>query len=82
MAQVRHNTGFAMVEALVGWVAGAVLVSETEKMVRRAGLRKIELAPNPDILREGASAGRGVESHPAFGPAGFGENDTRVHSRQ
>jgi arsenite methyltransferase len=36
-----------MVEALVGCVAGAALVSETEKMVRAAGLREIELTPNP-----------------------------------
>jgi SAM-dependent methyltransferase len=33
-----------MVEALVGCVAGAVLVSETERMVQDAGLREIVLA--------------------------------------
>lgn len=33
------------VEALVGCVAGAVLVSETERMAREAGLRDIELKP-------------------------------------
>jgi SAM-dependent methyltransferase len=34
-----------MVEALVGCVAGAVLVSETERMVRNAGLTDIRLNP-------------------------------------
>jgi SAM-dependent methyltransferase len=36
-----------MVEALVGCVAGAVLVSETEKMAREAGLVDIRLNPRP-----------------------------------
>ena len=35
----------AMVEALVGCVAGAVLVSETERMAREAGLTEIRLNP-------------------------------------
>jgi SAM-dependent methyltransferase len=34
-----------MVEALVGCVAGAVLVSETERMAREAGLSEIQLNP-------------------------------------
>jgi ubiquinone/menaquinone biosynthesis C-methylase UbiE len=34
-----------MVEALVGCVAGAVLVSETERMAREAGLTDIQLKP-------------------------------------
>ncbi len=34
-----------MVEALVGCIAGAVLVSETERMVREAGLTSIRLNP-------------------------------------
>lgn len=34
-----------MVEALVGCVAGAVLVSETERMAREAGLADIQLKP-------------------------------------
>jgi ubiquinone/menaquinone biosynthesis C-methylase UbiE len=34
-----------MVEALVGCVAGAVLVSESERMVREAGLAEIQLKP-------------------------------------
>src|ERR1051326_154510 len=34
-----------MVEALVGCIAGAVLVSETERMVREAGLMDIRLKP-------------------------------------
>jgi SAM-dependent methyltransferase len=34
-----------MVEALVGCVAGAVLVSETERMAREAGLTEIALKP-------------------------------------
>jgi ubiquinone/menaquinone biosynthesis C-methylase UbiE len=39
-----------MVEALVGCVAGAVLVAETEKMVRAAGLVDIQLKPKPDYV--------------------------------
>ena len=34
-----------MVEALVGCIAGAVLVSETERMAREAGLSGIRLNP-------------------------------------
>jgi len=40
-----------MVEALVGCVAGAVLVSETERMARRAGLTAIRLNPKADYVR-------------------------------
>jgi SAM-dependent methyltransferase len=36
-----------MVEALVGCVAGAVLVSETEQMMRAAGFLDIRLTPKP-----------------------------------
>lgn len=36
-----------MIEALVGCVAGAVLVSETEQMARNAGLTNLELTPKP-----------------------------------
>lgn len=45
-----------MVEALVGCVAGAVLVSETERMAREAGLTEIRLNPKPgyvDALMDG-----------------------------
>ncbi len=38
------------VEALVGCVAGAVLVSETERMAREAGLRDIGLKPKPAYI--------------------------------
>jgi arsenite methyltransferase len=34
-----------MVEALVGCVAGAALVSETERMAREAGLADVQLKP-------------------------------------
>jgi arsenite methyltransferase len=37
-----------MVEALVGCVAGAVLVSETEQMAREAGLGQVRLNPKKD----------------------------------
>jgi SAM-dependent methyltransferase len=40
-----------MVEALVGCVAGAVLLSETERMVREAGLTEIRLKPKTDYIR-------------------------------
>jgi SAM-dependent methyltransferase len=40
-----------MVEALVGCVAGAVLVSETERMVREAGLAEIQLNAKKDYLK-------------------------------
>jgi len=36
--------------ALVGCIAGAVLVSETEAMVRAAGLAQVELSTRPDIV--------------------------------
>ena len=39
-----------MVEALVGCVAGAVLVEETEKMAKAAGLMDIVLTPKPDYV--------------------------------
>ena len=40
-----------MVEALVGCVAGAVLVVETEKMMRDAGLRDIKLTSKPQYIK-------------------------------
>jgi AhpD family alkylhydroperoxidase len=40
-----------MVEALVGCVAGAVLVSETERMAREAGLTDIQLRPKKDYVK-------------------------------
>jgi len=39
-----------MVEALVGCIAGAVLVSETERMAREAGLTDIVLKSNPGYV--------------------------------
>jgi arsenite methyltransferase len=39
-----------MVEALVGCIAGAVLVEETERMAREAGLRDIVLKKKSDFL--------------------------------
>jgi arsenite methyltransferase len=39
-----------MVEALVGCVAGAVLVSETERMAREAGLVDVQLRPKPGYV--------------------------------
>ena len=39
-----------MVEALVGCVAGAVLVSDTERMAREAGLTDIVLDPKPQYV--------------------------------
>ncbi|MCB9866542.1 MAG: arsenite methyltransferase [Phycisphaerales bacterium] len=41
----------AMVEALVGCVAGAVLVDETERMMRAAGLTDIQLTPKPQYVQ-------------------------------
>jgi hypothetical protein len=38
-------TVLAMVEALVGCVSGAALVSETERMARAAGFTALELIP-------------------------------------
>ena len=43
-------TVVSMVEALIGCVAGAVLVSETEQMARAAGLTDIVLTPKPDYV--------------------------------
>jgi SAM-dependent methyltransferase len=40
----------SMVEALVGCVAGAVLVSETERMAREAGLTEIRLSPKKQYV--------------------------------
>jgi len=40
-----------MVEAVVGCVGGAVLVPETERMAREAGLADIVLAKKPDFLK-------------------------------
>ncbi|MCC7377603.1 MAG: arsenite methyltransferase [Verrucomicrobiales bacterium] len=39
-----------MVQALVGCVAGAVLVSDTERMAQEAGLREITLAAKPGYI--------------------------------
>jgi arsenite methyltransferase len=39
-----------MVEALIGCVAGAVLISETEQMARDAGLTEIRLQPKADYI--------------------------------
>jgi SAM-dependent methyltransferase len=41
----------ADVEALVGCVAGAVLVDETARMARDAGLTSVVLTPKPDYVR-------------------------------
>lgn len=40
-----------MIEALVGCVAGAVLVSETERMAREAGLAELRLNPKTDYVK-------------------------------
>lgn len=40
-----------MVEALIGCVAGAVLVEETERMIRDAGLTNIMLTAKPEYIR-------------------------------
>jgi arsenite methyltransferase len=40
----------AMVEALVGCIAGAVLISETERMAREAGLTGIRLKPKAGYI--------------------------------
>ena len=39
-----------MVEALVGCVAGAVLVSETERMAVAAGLKNVKLTPKREYI--------------------------------
>lgn len=40
-----------MVEALVGCVAGAVLVEETQRMIHDAGLSEISLVPKPQYIK-------------------------------
>jgi arsenite methyltransferase len=40
-----------MVEALVGCVAGAVLVEDTRRMMREAGLTDLQLVPKPDYVK-------------------------------
>ena len=40
----------SMVDALIGCVAGATLVSETERMAKAAGLADVKLAPKSDYL--------------------------------
>ena len=45
----------SMVEALVGCVAGAVLVSDTERFAREAGLVDIRLEQKPDLIASLAS---------------------------
>ena len=40
-----------MVEALIGCVAGAILVTETEQLARTAGLVEIHLTPKPDYVK-------------------------------
>lgn len=40
-----------MVEAMVGCVAGAVLVDDTRRMMREAGLADIRLSPKPEYVR-------------------------------
>jgi hypothetical protein len=41
----------SMVEALIGCVAGAVLVDETERMARAAGLEDVRLARKDEYMR-------------------------------
>ena len=48
--QPLPETVRAMVEALIGCVAGAVLVIETERMARAAGLTDHVLTPKPDYV--------------------------------
>jgi Methylase involved in ubiquinone/menaquinone biosynthesis len=40
-----------MVAALVGCIAGAVLMDETDTMLKRAGFTSIKLTPKPDYIR-------------------------------
>jgi len=40
-----------MVAALVGCVAGAVLVDETDAMLKKVGFTSIKLTPKPDYVR-------------------------------
>jgi SAM-dependent methyltransferase len=46
-----HDSFREMVAALVGCVAGAVLVDETEAMLTKAGFTSITLTPKPDYVR-------------------------------
>jgi hypothetical protein len=39
-----------MLDVLVGCVAGAPLVTDTERMMREAGLTEIRLEPKPDYV--------------------------------
>jgi SAM-dependent methyltransferase len=41
-----------MVAALVGCIAGAVLVDETDAMLKKAGFTSIKLTPKPDYIRD------------------------------
>ena len=41
-----------MVAALVGCIAGAVLVDETDAMLKKAGFSAIKLTPKPDYIRD------------------------------
>jgi SAM-dependent methyltransferase len=65
-----------MVEALVGCVAGAVLVGETERMAREAGLAEIQLDPKPDYLRAMTDLNDPLyKKIVAYLPAGSGPGD-------
>ncbi|MCL2745387.1 MAG: arsenite methyltransferase [Planctomycetaceae bacterium] len=46
-----HDNFHEMVAALVGCIAGAVLVDETETMLKEAGFTSIKLTPKPDYVR-------------------------------
>jgi arsenite methyltransferase len=46
----------AMVEALIGCVAGAVLIDDTERMMRDAGLTDIRLTPKPIYVQSMSEA--------------------------
>ena len=46
----RGKYMLAMLEALVGCVAGAPLLTDTERMMREAGLVDIALTPKPDYV--------------------------------
>jgi len=48
---IRHS-----VEALVGCIAGAVPVSQTETMVRDAGLEEISVHSNPEYFKHRAAS--------------------------
>ncbi|OGG04699.1 MAG: arsenite S-adenosylmethyltransferase [Candidatus Glassbacteria bacterium RIFCSPLOWO2_12_FULL_58_11] len=45
------STVLESIEALVGCVAGAVLVEDTRRMIQAAGLTEIELTPKPDYIQ-------------------------------